>query len=92
MKLICALKNIDKPHEENQTLSQRENECTPSVDNDNVETDDFELFLKSRSGSEIITTIVVQQNIKILICLQLWKNLMMFKGSLMILILEITGD
>ncbi|KAF0721881.1 zinc finger BED domain-containing protein RICESLEEPER 1-like isoform X1 [Aphis craccivora] len=35
---------------ENQTLSQRENECTPSVDNDNVETDDFELFLKSRSG------------------------------------------
>jgi len=80
--LICALKNIGRPQEECLILNQNENVFIPYyVDDATDDTDDdFELFLKAKSGGNCITTNIV-------LYLPLWNLLMGFKGSHMILML-----
>jgi len=54
--LICALKNYGRPQEVC-TINELVNVTSvTSVDNETDITDDFELFLKSKSGSDCITT------------------------------------
>ena len=65
--LICALKNVGRPQEVC-TINVPENVCV-TVDNETDITDDFELFLKSKSGSNCITTnsTILQPNISAIV-------------------------
>ncbi|KAL4153375.1 hypothetical protein QTP88_001208 [Uroleucon formosanum] len=51
INIDMSFKNIRRPQEERQILNQRENECIPFVDDPADNSEDFELFLKTKSGS-----------------------------------------